>query len=138
MYFKEQPSYLSNWKAKYAQQPWEGFVAIEFENQKTRATIFKLNQSQSNTSYYKSNEERKQSKFIFEYQFQQQDETELRDKHDRRWSRNYETSMTGDDHESPNNKSRKRTENDDTVENLKEMEEVNNLIQMESRGSNSK
>ena len=52
--------------------------------------------------------------------------------------RNYETSMTGDDHESQNNKSRKRTENDDTVENLKEMEEVNNLIQMESHGSNSK
>tara|TARA_B110000285_G_C14686678_1_gene407197 strand:- start:189 stop:338 length:150 start_codon:yes stop_codon:yes gene_type:complete len=40
--------------------------------------------------------------------------------------------MTGDDNESPLNKSFKRTKNEDTVENLRVMEEVNNLIQMET------
>ena len=46
--------------------------------------------------------------------------------------RNYETSMTGDDNESPFNKSVKQTKNEDTVENLRDMEEVSNLIQMET------
>jgi len=61
MYSKEQPSHLSDGKAKSLEQSWERYVLTQFENQKTRATIFKLNKSKSNGSYNKSNEERNQS-----------------------------------------------------------------------------
>jgi len=69
MYSEEQPSHLSDGKAKSFKQSREGYVPTKFENQKTRATILESNQSQSNVGNNKSDEERNQSEFIFEHQF---------------------------------------------------------------------
>ena len=69
MYSKEQPSHLSDGKAKSVEQSRKGYVSTKFENQKAWATIFESNQSESDVGYNKSDEERNQSQFIFEHQF---------------------------------------------------------------------